>query len=108
MVLLEAVISIPLLAVIAVCLAWALSLAATSIALGDAAREAAREIARGVDPASASTAAAAHVAGSSVRVDDAGEFVEVVAARAVSIPVPVLSGITVDVTQRVAVPREWS
>jgi hypothetical protein len=107
MVVVEAAVALPLLLAIAVCLAWALSLASTSIALGDTARLAARDLARGTGVDAAVAAAGQRVPGSSVTVDTSGSDAVVVAAKTVAIPAPILDGISVDLVQRVAVPREW-
>ena len=108
MVIVEAAIAIPLLAAVAICLAWSLSLASTSFALGDAARQAARDIARGVDADAAVDAATGTAPDTQISVDAGGDPVVVVAHRTVTLPVPILEGISVDLVQRVAVPREWS
>ena len=108
MVLVEAAIAIPLLAAVAVCLAWGLSLASTSFALNDAARQAARDLARGVDVGSALAAATSAVPGTDMTLESGADPVVVAAHRTVTLPVPILAGITVDLVQRVAVPREWS
>lgn len=108
MVLVEAAIAIPLLAAVAVCLAWGLSIASTSFALNDAARQAARDLARGVDAGPALDAAMAAVPGTDVSLEAGADPVVVVARRTVTLPVPILAGVTVDLVQRVAVPREWS
>jgi hypothetical protein len=108
MVLLETALAIPLLAAVAVALAWGVSLAGTSVALADAARQAARDVARGVSATDAVASAQAAVQGSHVWVEDAGSSVVVVAERDVAGPGPVLRGISMTLSQRVAVPREWS
>jgi hypothetical protein len=107
-VLLETALAIPLLAAVAVALAWGVSLGATSMALGDAARTAARDLARGEPVAQVLDQARAQAPGASVRVEDAGDSVLVIVDREVSAPVPILRGITLTVHQQVAVPREWS
>ena len=107
-VLLEAALAIPLLMAVAVAIAWGLSLAATSASLGDAARTAARSIARGESGDDVLARARASVPGAEVAVNGTGEEVAVVISREVSPPVPILSGLSITITQRVAVPREWS
>ncbi len=107
-VLLEAALAIPVLVAVAVCLGWAVSLAGTTMVLGDAVRGAAREIARGVTVGAALDTARSHAPGAVLRVEDDGASVVVVADQQVSAPVPLLRGISVTLTQRVAIPREWS
>ena len=106
--LLETALAIPLLVAVAVALVWAISLTATSLALGDAARSAARDLARGEPSGQVLGRAQAAVPAASVRVADAGESVAVVITQDVSAPVPILRGISVTLSQRVAIPREWS
>ena len=108
MVLVEAAIAIPLLAAVAVCLAWGLSLASTSFALNDAARQAARDLARGIPSEQALGAAARGVPGAQVVLVDGGDPLRVVASREVSAPVPILSGLSITVSQGVSIPREWT
>ena len=108
MVLLETALAIPLLAAVAVALAWGISLGATSMALGDAARLAAREIARGVDVSVALAAAQAEVPAADVQVAEEGGSVVVIAVQDVRPPGPLLSGLAVTLSQRVAVPQEWT
>jgi hypothetical protein len=108
MVLLETALAIPLLAAVAVALAWGISLGATSMALGDAARLAAREIARGVDVSVAVAAAQAEVPAADVQVEEEGGSVIVIAVQDVAPPGPLLTGLAVTLSQRVAVPREWT
>lgn len=108
MVLLEAVIAIPLLLAVALCLGWAVALAGTTMALGDAARQVAREVARGTEVNAALDSARATAPGAALRIEQDGESVVVVAKQQVSAPGPILSGISVTLHQRVAVPAEWS
>jgi len=107
-VLLEAALAIPLLMAVAVALAWALSLAATSASLGDAARTAARSFARGEDGADVLARARSSVPLATVSVDDAAADVAVVVTQDVAPPVPLLSGLSISVTSRVVIPREWT
>ena len=100
--------AIPALAAVALALAWVLSIASMSFALGDAARQAARDLARGVGTDQALAQAAAGVPGARVVLDAGGDPVVVVASREVSAPIPLLSGLSVTLRQSVAVPREWS
>lgn len=104
----EAVVAIPALLAVACALAWVLSVASASVALGDAARQAARELARGVSTEQALADAARGVPGAQVVLVDGGEPLRVVASRQVSAPVPILSGISFTVSQAVSIPREWS
>lgn len=108
MVLLETAVAIPLLAAVAIALAWGMSLTATSMALGDAARQVARDVARGISVPAAVASAQDAAPGATLEVVDEGSSVVVVAGQAVSAPVPILSGISVTLTQRVAIPREWT
>lgn len=107
-VLLETALAIPLLIATTVALAWGISLATTSLALGDAARSAARDLARGVAVAQAVDAAVADAPGARVRVEQAGDDVVVIVERDVTAPVPILRGLDITIRRRVAVPQEWS
>lgn len=108
MVLLETALAIPLLAVVAMALAWGISLTATTMALGDAARQVARDVARGVTVAAAVSAAQGVAPGATIHVAGEGSAVVVVADQEVSAPVPILSGISVTLSQRVVIPQEWT
>ncbi len=108
MVLLETALAIPLLAAVAIALAWGLSLTATSMALGDAARQVARDVARGVTVPEAVDAAKSVAPGATLHVVAEGSSVVVVADQEVSAPVPILTGISLTLSQRVAIPREWT
>lgn len=108
MVLLETALAIPLLAAVAIALAWGISLTATSMALGDAARQVARDVARGVTVAAAVAAAQGVAPGATLQVVGEGSAVIVVADKDVHAPVPILSGISVTLRQRVSIPREWT
>jgi hypothetical protein len=108
MVLLETALAIPLLVAVAVALAWGVSLGATTMLLGDAARQVARDVARGVAVPEAIAAARTAAPGASFEVVGDGESVVVVADQRVSPPVPILRGISVTLSQRVAIPREWT
>lgn len=105
---LETALAIPLLVAVAVALAWGLSLAATSAKLGDAARNAARSIARGEAGPEVLERTRAQVPGADVTVDASASGTEVVVSRGVGAPVPLLSGLTITITQRVVVTSEWS
>lgn len=108
MVLLETALAIPLLAAVAIALAWGISLTATTMALGDAARQVARDVARGVTIDAAVAAAHGVAPGAMIRVDGDSASVVVVVDKEVSAPVPILRGISVTLSQRVAIPREWT
>ncbi len=107
MVLLETALAIPVLMAVAVALSWGLSLAATSAALGDAARTAARALARGEATANVLERARAEVPGAEIGLETGAESAVVVVTREVSPPVPILSGLSITVSSRVAIPREW-
>lgn len=107
MVIVEAALAIPALVAVAAAMIWALLVATTNLAVGDAARAAARELARGVPAAEALARAEASVPGAHASVEDAADAVAVVVSKQVSAPVPILTGMTVTVSQRIAVPREW-
>lgn len=92
---------------VAVALAWGLSLAGTSAALGDAARTAARALARGEAPDDVLAQARGDAPAAEVTVEHGDGIVTVVLRQEVSAPVPVLDGLSVTIEQRVAVPREW-
>lgn len=108
MVLLETALAIPILAAVAIALAWGISLTATTMALGDAARQVAREVARGVPVTAAVSGVQGVAPGATVEVVGEGSSVVVIAAQEVSAPVPILRGISVTLSQRVAIPREWT
>ena len=105
MVLAETAFAIPVLLAVAVLLVWVVSLAATSLTLGDAARQAARDIARGVPVSDAVGAARDRAPGADVRAEDQGATVRVAVAKEVG--APVVSDLTVTVRQEVVVPKEW-
>ena len=107
-VLLETALAIPLLVAVTVALAWGLSLAGTSLALGDAARTAARGLARGEPPSDVLARARAAVPAARVSIMGAGDAVAVVVDEDVTAPVPILRGLSITLTSRVAVPRESS
>ena len=105
-VLFETALAIPLLLAIAVALSWGISLTATTMTLGDAARSAARDLARGANADDALGRAQASAPDARIRVEDGEGSVTVVADQEVAAPGPILSGITLTLTQRVAIPRE--
>lgn len=107
-VLLETALAVPLLMAVAVALAWGLSLATTSAALGDAARTAARSLARGEDLEEVLDRARAAVPGAQVVVDESGAETTVLVRVDVSPPVPMLQGVSMTLAERVAIPREWA
>lgn len=106
MAIIETAIAIPVLMAVAVLLAWAVSLGATSLALGDAVRQVARDIARGVDPQSALDAVRSIAPDARFVIETAGGTVRVVADKSVS--APVIDAVTVTVHQQVALPKESS
>ncbi len=108
MVLLETAVAIPLLTAVAVALAWGIALGGTSLALADVARQAARDVARGVPVSEALASAQEAARDAQVWVEDAGSSIVVVAEQEVVGPGPILDGIHLTLSQRVAVPREWS
>ena len=93
---------------VAVALSWEIALGGRSMMLGAAARQVARDIARGVPSGDAVAAAAAVAPQAQVRLESDGSSVVVVATSDVTAPVPILTGISVTLQQRVAVPQEWS
>jgi hypothetical protein len=107
-VLLETALAIPLLAAVAVALAWGVSLGGTSMALGDAARQAARDVARGVDVSTAIASARGSAPGADLHVEAANGSVVVIAEQEVVAPVPILRGLSFRLSQHVVVPGEWS
>jgi hypothetical protein len=82
--------------------------ASTSLQLGDAARTAARALARGESMPDVLDRARSAVPGADVSVGTGGDLIEVIVSEEVSAPVPILRGLGVTITQRVAVPREWT
>ena len=108
MVVIEAALVIPALAAVAVALAWLVGIGSVSLSLGDAARAAARDIARG-DVADVAVARAAQsVPGAVATVEARGDVVVVIVSDDVHPPVPLLSGLSIHLTQQVSIPREWS
>ncbi len=107
-VLLETALAIPVLLAVAAALAWCLSLAVTTAALGDAARTVARELARGQAPDAALGSARAALPAARVVIRQEGDLVVVVAEQDVSAPVPIIDGLAITLRQSVSVPREWS
>jgi hypothetical protein len=108
MVIVETALAIPMLVAVAAAMCWAVMVAAANLHVGDVARSAARELARGETVAEVLDRAQVAAPGAEVDLDASGDLVAVVVTQRVSAPVPLLSGIGVTVSQRVAVPREWS
>jgi len=108
MVVVEAALVIPLLAAVAVALAWLVGIGSVSLSLGDAARAAARDIARGEVADVAVTRALETVPGATASVETRGDSVVVVVSDDVRPPVPLLSGLPIHLRQQVSIPREWS
>lgn len=106
--LLETALAIPALLAVTVALAWGLSLVGTAAALGDAARQVAREVARGVAPGEAVDAARAAMPEAVITIEESEGMSVVVARRSVAAPVPLLAGLSVPLSQHVAIPQEWS
>jgi hypothetical protein len=105
MVIVEAALAIPALLAVTMVLVWVVSLASTSLRLGDATRQAARDIARGVPVADAVGAARLRAPGAVVDAVDEGASVRVTAR--VEVSAPVWDGLSVTVRDEVVVPREW-
>ena len=108
MVVVEAALVIPLLAAVAVALAWLVGIGSVSLSLGDAARAAARDIARGEIADLAVARAMQSVPGATASVETHGDSVVVIVRDDVRPPVPFLSGIPIHLSQQVSIPREWS
>lgn len=104
----EAALAIPALLVVALVLAWVVSLAAAYAGVGDTARSVARDLARGVSVAQAMASAQVDAPDTDVVVATVGDLVTVEATRELAPPLPFLSGAAVTLHQRVTVPREWS
>ncbi len=100
--------AIPILMAVAVALVWGLSLAATSVSLGDVARTAARSLARGEDGTEVLERARASAPGAIILIEDEDSAAAVVVTREVSPPVPVLGELSITISQRVVIPREWT
>lgn len=108
MVIAEAAVVIPVLTVVALALAWGVSLVGSSMVLADAARQVARDVARGVPVPESVESAQARAPQASITVQDTGADVTVIVRQEKAPPIPALSGLTVSLQQSVAIPREWS
>ncbi|MDP1878419.1 MAG: hypothetical protein Q8M17_12780 [Actinomycetota bacterium] len=106
-VLLETVLAIPLLVMVAAALGWAVSLGATTAAVGDVARNAARSIARGDSVEVAIAAALDGDLAFVITVAESEHAVEVAVEKAVAPPLPLFAGLAITVSQRATVLREW-
>lgn len=107
MVVAEAAVVIPVMAGVALVLAWGVSVTANVMTLADATRQAARDIARGVTIDDALTEAQRRAPGAVISVDEAGDLVTVTAREEVAPPFPALEGLRLPIRQSVSVPREW-
>lgn len=96
-VIVEIALAIPALVAIVVALVWVVSLGATYVRALDAAQTAAREVARGGDPGAAAATVDRVLPGGTLRIRPEGDLIAAEVSRAVSIPVPILSGITATV-----------
>lgn len=107
MVVAEAALVIPVLAVVAFVLVWAVSVTGTWLMLADATRQVARDVARGVSVDEALLAAQSRAPEAVLTVDEVGAEVSVTAEQQVAPPVPLLSGWRLPLRQSVVIPREW-
>lgn len=107
MVVAEAAVVIPMMAIVALVLAWGVSVTADVMTLADATRQAARDIARGVSTADAIREAQRRAPLAVVRIDESVDAITVTAQREVSPPFPALDGFRLPISQSVSVPREW-
>lgn len=106
--LLETALAIPLLVAVTAAMCWGVTVAGATLKVGDAARSAARDLARGETLAAVVDRAHTAVPGAEIRIADEGDVVAVIVSEEVTAPVPILNGLSVTVSQRVAVPREWT
>lgn len=107
MVVAEAAVVIPVMAVMALVLAWGVSVTAEVMMLADATRQAARDIARGISVDEAVADAQLRAPKAVISVDEADGFVTVTAKEEVASPFPALEGLRLPIRQSVSVPREW-
>lgn len=107
MVVAEAAVVIPVMAVVALGLAWGVSVTADVMTLADAARQAARDIARGVSIGDAVSEAQRRAPGAVISIDETGDLVTVTAHEEVAPPFPAFDGFRLPIRQSVSVPREW-
>ncbi len=107
MVVAEAAIVIPVMAALALVLAWGVSVTADVMTLADAARQAARDIARGVSVGDAVVEAQRRAPEAEISIGDNGDLVTVTVREDVAPPFPALDGLRLPLSQSVSVPREW-
>lgn len=107
MVVAEAAAVIPVMAVVALGLAWGVSVTADVMTLADAARQAARDIARGVSIGDAVSEAQRRAPRAVISIDEAGDLVTVTAHEEVAPPFPAFDVFRLPIRQSVSVPREW-
>ena len=107
MVVAEAAVVIPVMAVVALVLAWGVSVTADVMTLADATRQAARDIARGVSIGDALTEAQRRAPRALISVDEDEDLVTVTAREEVAPPFPALDGFRLPIRQSVSVSREW-
>lgn len=107
MVVAEAALVIPVLAVVAFVLAWAVSVTGTWLTLADATRQVARDVARGVSVDEALLAAQPRAPEAVLSIEDVGSEVSVTAEQQVTPPLPLFSAWRFPVRQSVVIPREW-
>ena len=108
MVIAETAVVIPVLGLVALALAWGVSLTGSAMSLADAARNVARDVARGVAVGEALQAAQEQVPEATITVEGDGSMVSVVVHRDVAAPLPGLSFWVIPMEQSVTMPREWS
>jgi len=107
MVVAEAAVVIPVMAVLALVLAWGVSVTADVMTLADAARQAARDIARGVSVGDAVVEAQRRAPEAEISIGESGDLVTVTVREDVAPPFPALDGFRLPLSQSVSVPREW-
>ena len=107
MVVLETAIAIPVLAAVAIALAWVVSIGGAALHLGDTVRSAARELARGESQEAVLGRARSEVPAADFVVAVDGARVVVSAHQRVAPPIPLLDGLAVAIKQQVDVPVEW-
>ena len=107
MVIAEAAVVIPVMVVLALVLAWGVSVTADVMTLADAARQAARDIARGVSVGDAVVEAQRRAPEAEISIGESGDLVTVTVREDVAPPFPALDGFRLPLSQSVSVPREW-
>lgn len=108
MVVLETALAIPVLTMVALALAWVVSIGGAALHLGDTVRSAARELARGESQQAVLDRARGEIPAAQFDVVVDGGRVSVAARQEVSPPVPMLDGLGITVRQQAVVPVEWS